>query len=200
MIFILTFLLFLYEVDSHGYVYNPPSRAFLCKEKINKNCGNVIYEPQSLESVKGFPRHGPKDGTLASAGLKKFKQLDEYGLNRWTKYKLNIKKKNQKDYIIIKWYLTTPHKTSNFKLYMSNKNYKENKPLERKMFSETPICNVTFQGYIPKPETFIYCILDEVPKKTGALYSVWDIEDTNKAFYQIIDFDMTKKLPSILTP
>ena len=43
---------------AHGFVEKPSSRAALCSQNygvLNLNCGNVMYEPQSLEAPKGFP-------------------------------------------------------------------------------------------------------------------------------------------------
>ncbi len=42
-------ILFSSQVSAHGYVSQPESRALLCKQGINKNCGSIIYEPQSNE-------------------------------------------------------------------------------------------------------------------------------------------------------
>lgn len=42
---------------AHGFVEKPGSRAALCSQNygaLNLNCGNVMYEPQSLEAPKGF--------------------------------------------------------------------------------------------------------------------------------------------------
>lgn len=47
------------NVYAHGFVEKPSSRAALCSQKydaLNLNCGNVMYEPQSLEAPKGFPQ------------------------------------------------------------------------------------------------------------------------------------------------
>lgn len=43
---------------AHGFVEKPSSRAALCSQNygaLNLNCGNIMYEPQSLEAPKGFP-------------------------------------------------------------------------------------------------------------------------------------------------
>ena len=40
---------------SHGHAYITKSRAKLCQEQKNINCGPVIYEPQSVEGADGFP-------------------------------------------------------------------------------------------------------------------------------------------------
>lgn len=59
----------------HGYIDTPPSRAFLCSAKgknLNKDCGPIQYEPQSIEGVKGFPKDGPADGQIASGGKEAF--------------------------------------------------------------------------------------------------------------------------------
>ena len=40
---------------AHGFVEKPGSRAALCSQNygaLNSNCGNIMYEPQSLEALK----------------------------------------------------------------------------------------------------------------------------------------------------
>lgn len=36
----------------HGYVKSPESRSYLCRKEVNTNCGQIQYEPQSLEGPK----------------------------------------------------------------------------------------------------------------------------------------------------
>lgn len=46
---------------AHGFVEKPASRAALCSQNygaLNLMCGNIMYEPQSLEAPKGFPQSG----------------------------------------------------------------------------------------------------------------------------------------------
>src|SRR6056297_2620408 len=54
--------------SAHGYVEGPLSRSAACNLGLNTGCGSLIYEPQSLEGLKGFPSGGPADGQIASAG------------------------------------------------------------------------------------------------------------------------------------
>lgn len=73
---------------AHGFVEKPSSRAALCSQNygaLNLNCGNVMYEPQSLEAPKGFPDGGPIDGEIASAGGLFGGILDQQTSNRWFK-------------------------------------------------------------------------------------------------------------------
>jgi chitin-binding protein len=39
--------------QAHGYVSYPPSRQAQCKAGTVANCGDIIWEPQSVEAVKG---------------------------------------------------------------------------------------------------------------------------------------------------
>lgn len=80
--------------SAHGYVEQPVSRGYageLAKNSIGwgpalEKYGNVITNPQSLESPKGFPEAGPADGKIASAdgGLGQIGDfvLDQQSLNR----------------------------------------------------------------------------------------------------------------------
>lgn len=41
-------------VVAHGYLSSPPSRQAVCARGLVSNCGPVIYEPQSVEALKGL--------------------------------------------------------------------------------------------------------------------------------------------------
>lgn len=59
----------------HGYIDTPPSRAFLCSAKgknLNKDCGPIQYEPQSIEGVKDFLKMGLLMVKLLVVGKKLF--------------------------------------------------------------------------------------------------------------------------------
>lgn len=55
------------SAQSHGYTNLPPSRQALCANGTVTNCGDIQYEPQSVEGPKGFPASGPADGTICAA-------------------------------------------------------------------------------------------------------------------------------------
>src|SRR5690348_9995378 len=54
---------------AHGYVSGPPSRQALCAQHVVPDCGQIQYEPQSVE--------GPKGLRSCSAGLAQFAVLDD---------------------------------------------------------------------------------------------------------------------------
>lgn len=41
------------SVSAHGYLSTPPSRQAMCRSGAMRNCGQVMYEPQSVEAPKG---------------------------------------------------------------------------------------------------------------------------------------------------
>jgi chitin-binding protein len=55
--------------SAHGYVSAPPSRQALCAQKKVANCGEIQYEPQSVE--------GPKGLRSCSGGNVRFAVLDD---------------------------------------------------------------------------------------------------------------------------
>lgn len=55
--------------QAHGYVSSPPSRQAMCAQGRVQNCGEIIYEPQSVE--------GPKGLRSCSGGNARFAQLDD---------------------------------------------------------------------------------------------------------------------------
>src|SRR5215204_5859113 len=41
------------EAQAHGYISSPPSRQANCAQGKVANCGDIVYEPQSVEAPKG---------------------------------------------------------------------------------------------------------------------------------------------------
>lgn len=169
------------KASAHGYIDSPGSRAYLCKIGANQDCGAVIYEPQSLETKKGFPAAGPADGKIASAGGI-FPKLDEQSATRWTKVSMSPGQNT------FKWTLTARHATTSWKYYITNQNWDPNSPLTRAQFDLTPFCSVNYNGVQP-PAT--YTDTCNVPNRTGyqVILAVWEIADTANAFYNVIDVD-----------
>ncbi|AYA39130.1 lytic polysaccharide monooxygenase [Xenorhabdus nematophila] len=169
----------------HGYIDSPPSRALLCSTRIslNKNCGPIMYEPQSVEGPKGFPQGGPPDGKIASAGISQFNQLNEQGANRWHHVTIN---KGINDF---KWTLTARHSTTSWQFFITKPDWDPNKPLTRAQFDLNPFCEHFDNGKQPAQNVSLTC---NVPERSGyhVILGVWTISDTNNAFYQVIDVDI----------
>lgn len=101
---------------AHGYIESPASRAYMCKLGQNIDCGAVQYEPQSVEKTSGFPTGAmPPDGQLASAGISQYSQLDKQSQNAWTKNPITA---GPHEFV---WHHTAPHKTTNWRYYITNK-------------------------------------------------------------------------------
>lgn len=180
MIAAAVFMMFMSEkVSAHGWVDSPGSRAILCKNGQNTDCGAIIYEPQSLEAPKGFPAAGPADGKIASAGGI-FPKLDEQSATRWTKVNMSPGTNT------FTWKLTAAHATSSWKYYITKPNWNPNAALTRDSFDLTPFCSVDHGGTRP-PNT--YSDTCNVPQRTGyhVILAVWEIADTANAFYNVID-------------
>ncbi|OTA21159.1 N-acetylglucosamine-binding protein A [Xenorhabdus beddingii] len=167
----------------HGYIDSPPSRALLCSKNINKNCGPVMYEPQSVEGPKGFPQGGPPDGQIASGGVGQFKQLNEQSADRWHHVNIN---KGMNEFT---WTLTARHSTASWQFFMTKPDWNPNQPLTRAQFDLKPFCERFDGGKIPTQKVALKC---DVPERSGyhVILGVWTIADTNNAFYQVIDVDI----------
>ncbi|AZK48962.1 lytic polysaccharide monooxygenase [Paenibacillus lentus] len=172
-------VMFAEQASAHGYVDSPGSRAILCKNGQNTDCGAIIYEPQSLEAPKGFPQAGPADGKIASAGGA-FPKLDEQSATRWAKVNINS------GINTFTWKLTAAHATSSWKYYITKENWDPNTPLSRNSFDLTPFCSVDYGGARPP---FEYSNTCNVPQRSGyhVILAVWEVADTANAFYNVID-------------
>ncbi|MGG4607140.1 lytic polysaccharide monooxygenase [Providencia sp. Me31A] len=173
-----------FSVWSHGYVKFPESRSYLCQQKANTGCGQIQYEPQSLEASKGFPQAGPDDGKIASAGHFKFRELDEQTTTRWKHVQLDATK------IAFKWFFTAPHKTTKWEYFVTKTDWDPNAPLTRQQFDLTPFCEVNGFNKKPPVEVEHTCEISSDRKGYHVILSVWTIFDTGNAFYQVIDTDL----------
>lgn len=165
--------------DAHGYIEAPKSRALLCKEGINQDCGAVVYEPQSLEAPKGFPGASIPDGKIASAGGV-FPKLDEQSSTRWSKVNMNSGQQT------FTWHLTAMHSTAKWHYYITKPNWNPNQPLTRDQFELVPFYERHDGGARPGQKVSHQLT---VPQRTGyhVILGVWDVADTVNAFYQVID-------------
>ncbi|MFD0587370.1 lytic polysaccharide monooxygenase [Paenibacillus sp. GCM10027627] len=172
------------SASAHGYVDSPGSRAILCKNGVNTNCGNIIYEPQSLEGLKGFPAAGPADGKIASAGLAAFSNLDAQSATRWSKVNISSGQNT------FTWKFTARHATTSYRYFITKANWDPNQPLTRAQLELTPFCTVNGNGQQP-PATLSHSC--NVPARTGyhIVLAVWDIADTPNAWYIAIDLNFT---------
>lgn len=174
---------------AHGFVDFPASRSFLCSVdggKLNKNCGAIEYEPQSLEAPKGFPQAGPEDGKIASAGIVRFAQLNEQNEKRW--HKVSIKPGIH----TFTWVLRAEHSTEKWRFYITKKDWDPNQKLTRSQFDLTkPICERVDNGKDPDKAVSIKgCNIPADYKGYHVILGIWDVADTPNGFYQVIDADI----------
>ncbi|WP_433218712.1 lytic polysaccharide monooxygenase [Microtetraspora malaysiensis] len=87
---------------AHGYVSSPPSRQAMCAEGRVANCGEIIYEPQSVE--------GPKGLRSCSGGNARFAQLDDES-KAWPTTRVG-------NSVQFNWVLTARHATSTWEYYI----------------------------------------------------------------------------------
>ncbi len=179
---------------AHGYVESPPSRGYQGVLERNtlgytaawEKYGAVITNPQSLEARKGFPQAGPADGRIASAegGLGQIGDfvLDNQTAARWTKQEV------QQGDMSVTWRYTAPHATTKWHYYMTKADWDPNDPLERDDFEligtidhdgSTATNNPNHKITIPSNRLGYHVIL-----------AVWDVEDTQNAFYNVIDVNV----------
>ncbi|MFC4033312.1 lytic polysaccharide monooxygenase [Streptomyces polygonati] len=177
-----SFVLATGSASSHGYISTPPSRAALCAAGTVKNCGDIQYEPQSVEGPKGFPAAGPADGKICSGANARFAQLDDPRGGAWPATHLT----GGQSYTFT-WKLTAQHSTTDFSYYLTKAGYDPTKPLTRAALNTTPFLKVAYNGAQP-PTTVTH--QGTIPTgRTGKqlIVGVWTIADTANAFYSCAD-------------
>jgi predicted carbohydrate-binding protein with CBM5 and CBM33 domain len=175
------------SIFAHGYVAQPASRAYLCKEGKNTNCGSVQWEPQSIEAPTADFGTVKMDGHIASGMHANFSALDEQSATRWQKVTMHA---GTYDFV---WHHTAIHSTANYRFYITDwkpGDDNANKPLTRASFGAKPFCSKELYGTKPGSDITIPCA---VPERTGyqVILAVWQIADTQMSFYQVIDVDFS---------
>lgn len=169
------------SASSHGYTDSPISRQKLCANGTVTNCGNIQWEPQSVEGPKGFPNGGPADGKLCSGGLGQFAQLDDPRGGSWPTTKVNGGQSYN-----FRWQFTARHATTDFKYYITKNGWNSNAPLTRAALDTQPFLTVPYNNQQP-PATLSHS--GNLPSRSGKhiILAVWTIADTGNAFYACSD-------------
>ncbi|MFE9854627.1 lytic polysaccharide monooxygenase [Streptomyces sp. NPDC005780] len=170
------------SANSHGYTDNPISRQKLCANGTVTGCGNIQWEPQSVEGPKGFPAAGPADGKICSGGNSQFAQLDDPRGGGWPATKVTAGQG-----FSFRWQFTARHATSDFRYYITKNGWDPTKPLTRAALESQPFMTVPYGNQQP-PSTLTH--QGTIPtQKTGKhiILSVWNVADTTNAFYACSD-------------
>jgi chitin-binding protein len=168
-------------VSAHAYISAPESRGYLCRLNENTRCGNVVYEPQSLEGTDRFPATGPADGRLASAGHNAFAPLDAQTINRWTKRHIQAGPNE------FTWTFTAAHASRDWRYFITKPDWNPNSPLTRDQFESVPFCE--YQGENKRPPRQLTHLCNVPADRSGyhVVLGVWDVADTPMSFYNAVD-------------
>ncbi|MFD8015911.1 lytic polysaccharide monooxygenase [Streptomyces sp. NPDC058955] len=168
--------------NSHGYTDSPISRQKLCANGTVKNCGDIQWEPQSVEGLKGFPAAGPADGTICAGGNSRFAQLDDPRGGTWPTTKVTAGQSYS-----FRWQFTARHRTTDFRYYITRNGWDPTAKLTRAQLDPQPFLTVPYNSQQP-PSTLSHS--GTLPAgKTGRhlILAVWTVADTANAFYACSD-------------
>ncbi|TWV41838.1 lytic polysaccharide monooxygenase [Streptomyces misionensis] len=171
--------------SGHGYTDLPISRQKLCADGTVKGCGDIQYEPQSVEGPKGFPAAGPADGQLCNGGVDRFTQLSSPTAPSGAAWP-TTKVTGGQSYTF-RWQFTARHATTDFKYYVTKPGWNQNHPLSRSDLNLTPFLTVPYNGQQP-PATLSHSgTLPTGLSGHHVILAVWTIADTGNAFYACSD-------------
>jgi len=90
--------------QAHGYISNPPSRQAMCAQGRVANCGDIIWEPQSVEA--------PKGSMQCNGGGSRFAVLNDNSRN-WPATSVGQN-------VTFNWVITARHATSTWEYFVGN--------------------------------------------------------------------------------
>lgn len=169
------------SASGHGYTESPISRQRLCAAGTVTNCGEIQWEPQSVEGPKGFPAAGPADGTICAGGNSRFAPLDDPRGGAWPTTRLTPGGSHT-----FRWRFTAPHATTDFRYYVTRNGWNPDQPLTRTALDPQPFLTIPYNGQRP-PYTLTHT--GTLPVKSGRhlILAVWTVHDTGNAFYACSD-------------
>ncbi len=188
---LLSIFLNIQPINGHGTVTSPPSRVYICflenpespdspacTESVNISGTQHLYDWNAVRQGDANGNHTDvvPDGQLASGGNPSlYGGLDQVR-DDW------ITTPVESGAFTVTWTNTAPHATAYYRVYITTSDWSPDQPLswgKLELLEETP----------PRlPSTFddIDVVL---PSRTGhhVIYSVWQREDSNEAFYSASD-------------
>ncbi|MGA5870105.1 lytic polysaccharide monooxygenase auxiliary activity family 9 protein [Streptomyces cinereoruber] len=169
------------SAQGHGYTDSPVSRQQLCGNGTVRGCGQIQWEPPSVEGPKGFPARGPVDGTICAGGNGRFSELDDPRGGNWPTTALTAGRNHT-----FVWRITARHATTDFRYYVTKDGWDPTKPLTRADLDPQPFLTVPFGGQRPGSTVTHTGVL---PQKSGRhlILGVWSVADTGNAFYACSD-------------
>ncbi|WP_045746371.1 lytic polysaccharide monooxygenase auxiliary activity family 9 protein, partial [Actinoplanes rectilineatus] len=90
--------------SAHGYISSPPSRQANCASGAVSGCGDIVYEPQSVEA--------PKGSTLCNGGGSRFTVLNDTG-KAWPATTVGTS-------VTFNWVITARHATTTWEYFIGN--------------------------------------------------------------------------------
>ncbi|MCH0563759.1 MULTISPECIES: lytic polysaccharide monooxygenase [unclassified Streptomyces] len=171
--------------SGHGYTDLPVSRQKLCAIGTVTGCGDIQWEPQSVEGPKGFPATGPADGQICNGSVSRFAQLSSPVTPSGAPWPRTAVTGGQS--YTFRWQFTARHATTDFKYYVTRQGWNQNHALTRSDLNLTPFLTVPYGGRRP-PSTLSHS--GRLPSGLSGhhvILAVWTIADTGNAFYACSD-------------
>ncbi|GAQ72475.1 lytic polysaccharide monooxygenase [Streptomyces turgidiscabies] len=171
--------------SGHGYTDLPISRQKLCQNGTVTGCGDIQWEPQSVEGPKGFPAAGPADGQICSANHGNFGALNQPKTPSGGTWPATAVTGGQS--YTFRWQFTAMHATTDFKYYVTKPGWNQSHALTRSDLNLTPFLTVPYNGQRP-PATLSHTgTLPSGLSGRHVIVAVWTIADTANAFYACSD-------------
>jgi len=170
--------------QAHGYTTSPTSRQAYCAQGAVSDCGEIVWEPQSVEGPKNFPQAGPADGQICSGGNSRFAQLDDPRGGTWPATHLTAG-----GTYTFTWTFTARHSTSTFDYYLTNDSYDPTRPLTRADLDPAPFFQANLNGAQPGETEQHTVTLPADRSGRHLILAVWNVADTGNAFYACSDVE-----------
>ncbi|WUU19280.1 lytic polysaccharide monooxygenase [Kribbella sp. NBC_00662] len=155
------------------------------QELSERSCAGLRSDPvgaAECRRTQGVPAGRSAGGSLCSAGLPQFAELDDQRGGTWPATQLQGGQG-----FTFSWHLTAAHATTDFKYYMTKQGWDPTQPLTRSALELEPFLTVPMNGARPATDVSHPGTIPTGRTGRHMILAVWTIADTANAFYQCSD-------------
>ena len=195
------------QVYGHGSMETPVSRIYncflenpespksdACKAAVLEGGTQALYDWNGVNqgSANDMHRSIIPDGKLCSGGKELFKGMD-LARNDWPSTMIAPDESGGFEFVFI---ASAPHSTDYFRFYVTKDGYDPLSPLKWSDLEDNPFCTIN-EVILENGRYKMDCPLPQDKSGKHVIYTIWQRDDSQEAFYTCIDVEFTGGAPVV---
>lgn len=207
MFYIMSVGLFIEKAYGHGSMETPVSRIYncflenpenpktdACKAAVQEGGTQALYDWNGVNQANANDMHRDiiPDGKLCSGGKELFKGMD-LARGDWPSTMIAPDSSGRFDFVFI---ASAPHSTDYFRFYVTEDGYNPLSPLKWSDLEDSPFCTIN-DVVLENGRYKMNCPLPQGKSGKHVIYTIWQRNDSQEAFYTCTDVEFMGGAPVI---